>query len=994
MRRIRVLTILAAAVATAAPVASAGATAAPFNVNAPVFGSSHHVSYDKYSLMIDGQRLQVWSGEFHNFRLPSPALWRDVFQKIRAEGFNTVSLYFSWAYSSPAPGVYRFTGVNDIDLELRMAEQAGLYVIARPGPYINAEVDAGGFPGWLTKQLGAARSSAPDYTQAWMDYLSHIDPIIARHQITRGGSVIAYQTENELLNSGTNVPYMQAIVNKVHADGIDVPTTANLVVAPTWEPIVQLDGPDDYPQGFNCGTPQVWGSELSLELDHFEQNARIDGPNTPEFLPEFQGGSFDPWGGKGYASCYQLTNSGFQKVENDTLTAQGATMRSVYMLYGGTSWGYQPVPSDYTSYDYGAPIDEARELTPKYYDLKRMAYAVRTMPELDQTDAAAKPTGSDSDLMYGARTNPQTHTEFIFLRHADPTSTVNAATTLSLSTPDGSYPRVPQQPGTTIAIHGRDMKMLVADLPLGSSHLVYSTSQVMVDAPIGPRDVGVLYGTAGEPGETVLRYAKRPRVTQLSGRRVRQTWTASRGDLRLNYVHGGVTELLIRSSGHRPLLLVIDDEQDSGRIWLTDTPAGPVLSYGPYLVRSAQLARGTLRLTGDTSAAFPTGSELGGATTTSAWSGNLSRAARPSSLAVLAAPGGYRSLVWNGRRVRPRRHAHLLLARLPGPPAIHLPALTGWRFAPEAPEAQPAFGDASWTIANHLTTNNVANPPSTLPVLYMDDYGFHYGNVWYRGHFTASGSETGIGLSCAAGGAPAECLAWLNGRFLGATSAAGMQTYAFPAGSLKTGQDNVVSVLAENEGHPEDFLTSLDVQKAPRGLAGASLQGSSATVTWRIQGDAGGEQIADPARGPMNTGGLFGERNGWTLPAFGDAGWAPVTLPDRWSARSVPPGVSWYRDHFGLRLPRGVDVPVGLRITDATKQPYEALIFLNGWLMGRYANDLGPQHLFYLPQGILIPRGANTLAIAVISHGADGSGGGLGALSLEAYGRYRTTTVR
>ena len=33
-----------------------------------------------------------------------------------------------------------------------MAQEAGLYVIARPGPYINAETDGGGFPGWLMTQ--------------------------------------------------------------------------------------------------------------------------------------------------------------------------------------------------------------------------------------------------------------------------------------------------------------------------------------------------------------------------------------------------------------------------------------------------------------------------------------------------------------------------------------------------------------------------------------------------------------------------------------------------------------------------------------------------------------------------------------------------------------------------------------------------------------------------------------------------------------------------
>src|SRR3954447_27015031 len=121
--------------------------------------ASHTVTFDKYSLMIDGQRTYVWSGEFHYWRLPSQDLWRDVLQKMKAEGYNAVSIYFDWAYHSPKPGVYDFSGVRNVNKLLDMAARVGLYVIARPGPYINAETSAGGLPGWLTTQAGRARTN-------------------------------------------------------------------------------------------------------------------------------------------------------------------------------------------------------------------------------------------------------------------------------------------------------------------------------------------------------------------------------------------------------------------------------------------------------------------------------------------------------------------------------------------------------------------------------------------------------------------------------------------------------------------------------------------------------------------------------------------------------------------------------------------------------------------------------------------------------------------
>lgn len=67
-------------------------------------GRRHTIGFDSYSMLIDGRRVVLWSGEVHPFRLPSPSLWRDVLQKLRAHGYNTISVYVSWNYHSPPPG--------------------------------------------------------------------------------------------------------------------------------------------------------------------------------------------------------------------------------------------------------------------------------------------------------------------------------------------------------------------------------------------------------------------------------------------------------------------------------------------------------------------------------------------------------------------------------------------------------------------------------------------------------------------------------------------------------------------------------------------------------------------------------------------------------------------------------------------------------------------------------------------------------------------------
>jgi beta-galactosidase GanA len=84
--------------------------------------------------MVNGERLFVFSGEFHPYRLPVPGLWLDVFQKIKALGFNAVSFYVHWALLEGEPGVFRADGVFAFEPFFDAAKEAGIYLIARPGP--------------------------------------------------------------------------------------------------------------------------------------------------------------------------------------------------------------------------------------------------------------------------------------------------------------------------------------------------------------------------------------------------------------------------------------------------------------------------------------------------------------------------------------------------------------------------------------------------------------------------------------------------------------------------------------------------------------------------------------------------------------------------------------------------------------------------------------------------------------------------------------------
>ena len=331
-----------------------------------------------------------------------------------------------------------------------------------------------------------------------------------------------------------------------------------------------------------------------------------------------------------------------------------------------------------------------------------------------------------------------------------------------------------------------------------------------------------------------------------------------------------------------------------------------MLVQGASLVRTADITGSHATLTGDTSAAGPI----------DVWG-----------------PSNLRTIVWDGQTLSTGRGNGELNATLPGPPAsIDLPSLSdGWRFNFESDERLPSFDDSHWPIADNQTTDNPIQPTSA-PVLYAQDYGFEHGFVWYRGHFTATGNETAITITADTG--PFGSFAvWLNGTLLGSASTptsthpfANMddtplsQTFTVPAGVLKAGQDNVISVLTENMGQDESFENSLglDSNKTPRGLESASLSVSTGTapaITWRLQGASAAQAERDPVRGPTNPAGLAGSNAGWALPGFPDSSWTRLNLPDSWASRGVPAGVGWYRTQFSLHIPSDVWAPIGLQLT-------------------------------------------------------------------------------
>lgn len=933
------------------------------------------IAWDRHSLIIDGKREMIFAGEFHPFRLPSPSLWRDVLQKMKASGLNAVSFYFSWGYHSAKPGHYDFTGIRNIERAIQMAEEEGLYVIARMGPYVNAELTAGGFPGWLLRQRAEARTDAAEYQAAADEWMTQINAILARHQITNGGgTVIAYQLENELFAvNPKNIRHMQHLADKARADGITVPLFHNAASRlPDWTPRNSTapfanPGPTDlyafdgYPGGV-CSVDGKPGApapapDWGIYGKNIPKVGSLASPNTPGFVAEIGAGWFDYWGSNGTYECTaRRQGPGYQRVFYGSSLINALSIHSIYMAYGGTSWGWQPGPIVYTSYDYGAPISEARVMRDKALVLKQMGGFVQAAtPVLAQMDKGEVLDPGNAKVRLYHNVNQALGSHVLLAQHNQLSGT--EAFGFTLQTRDGRY-RIPQAGQLTLT--GQDAKLLLASYALERQHLVYSTSELQAQMQHGSRDVALLYGRDGDEGETVLRYAMRPEVKLLRGQ-AQVSWDGKTGDLRLNYRHRGLIEVLVSGGGRAPLVLLITDEKTAQEFWRLQAGTQAVLVRSPGLVRSATLDGGTLKLTGDTTA--------------------------PSLLRAWV-PDGVAALAFNGAVVASDRRDFSLAARaaLPGPAPVALPDLTRqtWWTRVDSMESAPEFDDSTWRRADAAVSaaNVYTAPDKGQPVLAMSDYGFHHGDVWYRGRFTTTEPQP-LQLELFFGGGGAGLIqVWLDGKFLGQQEHDTGRPFPETTDTFKQWLkdlppgEHVLSVMVRNNSHNWDLFAD-DAHKEARGLIAASIaprggQRFAVPIAWKLQGNKGGEDIADLVRGPMNNGGLFGERMGWHLPvdpARPQPGWtaAPVSTPP------PAPGTYWLRTQFKLDLPAGHDVQLGLAFGDTT-QPRSAvenraLIFVNGWNLGQFIAHIGPQRVFVLPPGILNPNGENTLTLAVTTDG-------------------------
>lgn len=333
------------------------------------------ISPEGFSL--DGRPLRVLSGALHYFRV-LPEQWPHRLRMLRAMGLNTVETYVPWNLHEPRPGEYDFAGIADLDRFLHASREAGLYAVVRPSPYICAEWENGGLPWWLLAdpEVRALRCQDPAYLAHVDRWFDRLIPLVAAHQVTRGGNVLMVQTENEYGSYGTDSGYLEHLADAMRTRGVEVP-------------LFTSDGPDDFfLTGGTAAGHLATVNFGSRATEAFAGLKRLR-PDDPLMCMEFWCGWFDHWGSEHVVRD--------PKDAADTLAeilGAGASV-NLYMAHGGTNFstwagantqdpatGERYVPT-VTSYDYDAPIDERGCVTDKFFAFRDVLarYAQEPLPE-------------------------------------------------------------------------------------------------------------------------------------------------------------------------------------------------------------------------------------------------------------------------------------------------------------------------------------------------------------------------------------------------------------------------------------------------------------------------------------------------------------------------------------------------------------------------------------------------------------------------------------
>ncbi|HPG39197.1 MAG TPA: beta-galactosidase [bacterium] len=499
--------------------------------------SHDSVSCDNRAFIVDGERILITSAPLPYFHIPAE-LWADRILKAKRCGINTLVVDVPWYVHEPEEGVYTFTKDQDLDRFLTLCEQAGMYIILRPGPFVRSDTDIIDYPPWLRSKKGRPLASDDaEFIEPLDRFYKNLYPVIQKHLWNKRGNFILLQAENYGNTPQTGSDNLaQHITGWWRSKKLAVPLVGSAPGAPEFRQCLAL--------------------KRKKNASPLEQKPQPAVPRLNNPLPT----RYITWGQNGDNNAGNDLTCRAMKI-----LALGGTEIYYPAFHNGSNFDYHTLFLQTTA-GYSPVIGEAGGLNDSYFRLKTIHQFIHTFADFflnDEPCYTLKYHVNDS-LLLSVREQEQTHILFVENSYQLP---VTSPLVMDQDTLD------------TITVPGNSIIPVVINYPLGETGIIdYSTAFVQnIFKGLDGKHYILLSGPAGHTAK------------------IKMTGENKSQEFKITFSPDNT----VSSFKFAQFVVLSANDRLAGRVQIMDIKNGQIAVFGPELVRSWKVTGDKIKLEAD-----------------------------------------------------------------------------------------------------------------------------------------------------------------------------------------------------------------------------------------------------------------------------------------------------------------------------------------------------------------------------------------------------------
>lgn len=451
------------------------------------------VTWDKYSLIIDGRRVCPVMGEVHYSRIPADE-WSGEVRKMKDGGVTVIACYVFWNHIEETEGLFDWSGQRNLRQFLEVCKAENMPVVLRIGPFCHGEVRCGGIPDWLFGKGCKMRSEDPVFLKYTERIYRQIFTQVQGLQWKDGGPVMAMQFDNEYRGHGS---YLMALKRMANEIGFDLPFYTRTgwpeLASPVpfgemiplygdyadgfWERSLE-ETAGNYYKAFNFKAFRSSTAIATEQLGDQKEKLNEGDEQYPYFTCELGGGMMTAYHRRPYVYPEDAYSMAIVKL------GSGSNLLGYYMYHGGTNpdgktWlnemqrtpatNYNDMPVK--TYDFQAPLGEFGQNNPHYFMLRKIHLFMQDWGDILAPMEASFPCkqdikkGDDSFLRWAVRSKDGSG--FIFINNYERLQNLSAKKGVQLEACGVKLPKL-NIPAGTMCI-----------LPVNIDGIRYATAQLI-----------------------------------------------------------------------------------------------------------------------------------------------------------------------------------------------------------------------------------------------------------------------------------------------------------------------------------------------------------------------------------------------------------------------------------------------------------------------------------------------------------------------------------